>query len=277
MERIEKSPSGRARCRACREKIEKGEWRYAEQEPSADFDGEIARYWHATCAVERRATGASRALVKAVGLLPKAEWGLLLSQAVLRRAGKRKETVERPLWLTLDEDGWAHLLCRLDSGHYAVVTDLEGKWSVVIEGSRDDALAALPGPIFEIAAEALGAKAPDEGAARAALASLKPQRTATRKAEREALTRTRRESLARIKERAKQAGVDLTRVKKGSRVEIVGDASLGDPSQGGRALAGQRGVVFWLGYTKQGTTKRVGLHGEDKRTYWVDLEQVIPL
>jgi hypothetical protein len=243
---IERSPSGRARCRACREKIDKGEWRYAEEEPSADFDGEIKRYWHATCAVDRRATGASRALVAAVKQMPKLEWGTLLSQAVLRRAGKRKEMVARPLWLTLDEDGWAHLLCELDSGNYAVVTDLHGTWSTVIERSRDDALAALPGPIFAIAAEALGAAPPNEAAAREAVASLQPQRAAARKLAQEELKLARRESLKQAKLRAKEAGVDLAKVQRQSRVEIVADVKLGE-----RLLKGVRGVVFWLGYTKQ--------------------------
>jgi pyruvate/2-oxoglutarate dehydrogenase complex dihydrolipoamide acyltransferase (E2) component len=269
MQSIERSPSGRARCRACREKIDKDEWRYVEEEPSADFDGEVRRYWHATCAVDRRATGASRALSSASQLLPKQQWGLLLCQAVLRRSGKRKETVARPLWLTLDDDGWAHLLCELDSGNYAVVTDLEGRWSAVIERTRDDALAALPGPIFTIAAEALGAAPPTEAAAQQALASLKPQRAAARKLAQEELRDARRESLKQAKLRAKEAGVDLSKVVKRARVEIVGEV------QG--ASKGTRGSVFWVGYTKQGTDKRVGIDGDDGRTYWANLIDVVPL
>lgn len=76
----------------------------------------------------------------------------------------------------------AHLLCELDSGNYAVVTDLDGKWRAVVEGTRGD-----------------------------------------------------------------------------------------------RSLEGVRGYVFWVGYSKGGTDKRVGIHDDEGSTHWVNLTDVVPL
>jgi Poly(ADP-ribose) polymerase and DNA-Ligase Zn-finger region len=47
---IEVSPSGRARCRGCKEAIPKGEVRFGELYDSAFTGGEALRYWHLTCA-----------------------------------------------------------------------------------------------------------------------------------------------------------------------------------------------------------------------------------
>jgi hypothetical protein len=52
--RIEPSPSGRARCRACRAGIAKGDLRFAESVPNPVADGDTSHFYHLPCASERR-------------------------------------------------------------------------------------------------------------------------------------------------------------------------------------------------------------------------------
>src|SRR5690349_1386278 len=51
---IEEASTGRASCRACREKIGKGELRFGERAPSAYGEGEQTSWFHLGCAAERR-------------------------------------------------------------------------------------------------------------------------------------------------------------------------------------------------------------------------------
>jgi hypothetical protein len=53
-DRIEVAASGRARCRACRRAIGKGEERFAEAVPNPVAEGESQHYYHLKCAAERR-------------------------------------------------------------------------------------------------------------------------------------------------------------------------------------------------------------------------------
>src|SRR3954466_5206517 len=53
-DRIEVASSGRARCRACRRAIGKGEERFAEASPNPVAEGETQHYYHLPCASERR-------------------------------------------------------------------------------------------------------------------------------------------------------------------------------------------------------------------------------
>lgn len=53
-DRIEVAASGRARCRACRRSIAKGEERFAEAVPNPVAAGESQQYYHLPCAAERR-------------------------------------------------------------------------------------------------------------------------------------------------------------------------------------------------------------------------------
>jgi hypothetical protein len=53
-DRIEVSTSGRARCRACRGAIAKGDERFAEAAPNPVAEGESQHYYHLRCAAERR-------------------------------------------------------------------------------------------------------------------------------------------------------------------------------------------------------------------------------
>jgi hypothetical protein len=53
-DRIELASSGRARCRACRRAIGKGQERFAEAAPNPLAEGETQYYYHLECAAERR-------------------------------------------------------------------------------------------------------------------------------------------------------------------------------------------------------------------------------
>jgi Poly(ADP-ribose) polymerase and DNA-Ligase Zn-finger region len=53
-DRLEIAASGRARCRACRGSIAKGEERFAEAAPNPAAEGESQHYYHLRCAAERR-------------------------------------------------------------------------------------------------------------------------------------------------------------------------------------------------------------------------------
>lgn len=53
-DRIELAASGRARCRACRKAISKGQERFAEAAPNPLAEGETQYYYHLQCAAERR-------------------------------------------------------------------------------------------------------------------------------------------------------------------------------------------------------------------------------
>lgn len=52
--RIELAKSGRAKCRACKRSIAKGEPRFAESVPNPVADGDTRHFYHPTCAAERR-------------------------------------------------------------------------------------------------------------------------------------------------------------------------------------------------------------------------------
>jgi len=51
---IEAASSGRAKCRACQQKISKGELRFGEKVPNPFGDGEATHYYHLICAADRR-------------------------------------------------------------------------------------------------------------------------------------------------------------------------------------------------------------------------------
>lgn len=53
-DRLEPAPSGRARCRACGDKIEKGALRFGEVLPTGYGEGEGAFWFHPSCAAHRR-------------------------------------------------------------------------------------------------------------------------------------------------------------------------------------------------------------------------------
>lgn len=67
---LEVAPTGRAKCRGCRESIAKGEVRFGEVFDSAFAGGEALRYWHVLCAAKNRGVaGKLRELLAATELV----------------------------------------------------------------------------------------------------------------------------------------------------------------------------------------------------------------
>ena len=67
---IEEASTGRASCRFCKEKIEKGALRFGERVPSAFGEGEQTLWYHLLCAAERHAEKLSPALAEFSGEIP---------------------------------------------------------------------------------------------------------------------------------------------------------------------------------------------------------------
>jgi hypothetical protein len=67
---IEEASTGRASCRFCKEKIEKGALRFGERVPSAFGEGEQTLWYHLLCAAERHAEKLSPALAEYAGEVP---------------------------------------------------------------------------------------------------------------------------------------------------------------------------------------------------------------
>lgn len=70
---IEPASTGRASCRYCKEKIEKGELRFGERIPSAFSEGEQTLWYHLRCAGERLPEKLGAALVEYAGEVPARE------------------------------------------------------------------------------------------------------------------------------------------------------------------------------------------------------------
>jgi hypothetical protein len=70
--RVEPSPTGRARCRGCKQAVEKGGLRFAEEfaNPYSDEGGLSFRYWHLACAAGKIANELEPALAAYEGDVP---------------------------------------------------------------------------------------------------------------------------------------------------------------------------------------------------------------
>jgi hypothetical protein len=88
-DRIEIAASGRARCRACRRAIGKGEERFAEAAPNPVAAGETQHYYHVPCAAERRPKAFAALL--AASAPPRADLEALSAAAALASAHHRLE------------------------------------------------------------------------------------------------------------------------------------------------------------------------------------------
>ena len=69
-ETIELAKTGRARCRTCRESIEKGTLRFGEEQPSAFAEGMQMVWHHLTCAAKKRPAQVRSALTAFPGEVP---------------------------------------------------------------------------------------------------------------------------------------------------------------------------------------------------------------
>jgi hypothetical protein len=86
---FEEAPSGRSKCRACQQKIDKGALRYGERVPNPFGDGEATLYYHLRCGAERRPEPFHAALESWEGEIPDRE--ALLAEAKLGVDHRRLE------------------------------------------------------------------------------------------------------------------------------------------------------------------------------------------
>jgi hypothetical protein len=70
---IEVASSARSKCRACREKIDKGVLRFGESVPNAFGEGDATHWFHLGCAAERRPEKLQAALGEYSGEIPDRE------------------------------------------------------------------------------------------------------------------------------------------------------------------------------------------------------------
>ncbi len=78
---IEAAPSGRAKCRACQAKIDKGALRYGEAVPNPFGEGEALHWYHLRCGAEKRPESFAKALAENEQEIP--ERGLLAKIAAV--------------------------------------------------------------------------------------------------------------------------------------------------------------------------------------------------
>jgi NAD-dependent SIR2 family protein deacetylase len=70
---IETAGTGRAKCRRCQQKIDKGALRFGEKVPNAFGEGEATHWFHLSCAAEKRPDKVAAALSAFEGELPERE------------------------------------------------------------------------------------------------------------------------------------------------------------------------------------------------------------
>lgn len=88
---IETSPSGRAQCRGCKQKIEKGDLRFAETYVIPGTDQEGSRYFHLKCAATKAPAGLKEAMDAYEGEIQnKEELEELIKKAPAKKGGPPK-------------------------------------------------------------------------------------------------------------------------------------------------------------------------------------------
>src|SRR5258708_20052030 len=70
---FEQAASGRSKCRACAQPIQRGELRFGERLPNPFADGEMTVWFHPTCAAYKRAESLLQALVETPASVPDRE------------------------------------------------------------------------------------------------------------------------------------------------------------------------------------------------------------
>jgi hypothetical protein len=148
-DRIEVASSGRARCRACRRAIGKGEERFAEAVPNPVAEGESQHYYHLACAAERRAK-AFAGLLSALDpprpeLAPLGEAAALaLAHHRLERLGAleratRARAACRQCREPIERDGWRVAIQPIEVGRLA-------SWGCVHLGCAGAYVGVKPSP-----------------------------------------------------------------------------------------------------------------------------------
>jgi hypothetical protein len=128
-DRIETATSGRARCRACKRPIGKGEERFAEAAPNPVAEGETQHYYHLACASERR-PGSFAKLV--ASLSPRSDLEALAASAALAITHRRLERLG-----VLERAKSARANCR----HCRELIE-KGVWRVAIQPIEEGRMAA---------------------------------------------------------------------------------------------------------------------------------------
>jgi hypothetical protein len=129
-DRIELASSGRARCRACRRPITKGDERFAEAVPNPVSDGESQHYYHLACAAERRPKGLATLLATLDP--PRVDQAELAAAAALATENHRLERLG-----ALERAKSARAACR--QCREAIEKDA---WRVALQPIEDGRLAA---------------------------------------------------------------------------------------------------------------------------------------
>ena len=128
-DRIEVAATGRARCRACRRSIGKGEERFAEAAPNPVAEGETQHYYHVGCAAERRPKAFATLLATLSPARPDLEpWGaaaaLALAHPRLERLGaleraKSARATCRSCREPIEKDSWRVAIGPIEEGRMA--------------------------------------------------------------------------------------------------------------------------------------------------------------
>jgi len=128
-DRIEVATSGRARCRACRRAIGKGEERFAEAAPNPVAEGETQHYYHIGCAAERRPQPFAALLATLSPARADLDaWGAAAALALAHHRLERLGLIERAKSARascrscrepIEKDGWRVALQPIEEGRIA--------------------------------------------------------------------------------------------------------------------------------------------------------------
>jgi hypothetical protein len=170
---IQPASSGRAKCRACREPIVKGEFRFGEQVANSFGEGDALHWFHLTCAADRRPEKLKAAIEAHEGELPDRE--ALLETATLGVANGElrfvshiekaptgratcqqcRNKIDKSVWrVAVDRSpdgvtpmgGSVHLSCAVDHfGAPGLIQRLQRAAARLAPDDRAEALAAIAG------------------------------------------------------------------------------------------------------------------------------------
>lgn len=130
---LDLAPTGRARCKICKEPIAKGTWRIKLSEPSRSFDGDMTSSLHALCAAMRKPLPLLKCLSEDKSLDAAVREPLT---AIARTVRDRK--IKDVVWRHATEP---RCLIEFPKDVYVLFTQRDGKL-VTVEGTLDEAIAS---------------------------------------------------------------------------------------------------------------------------------------
>lgn len=165
---FELAPTGRAKCRGCKQPLAKGELRFGESLPNPFGEGEVTHWFHPMCAAYKRPEPLLQALAESADVPERealeriANAGLVnprltridgaeLSPSSQARCRQCKEPIEKGAWrirLVFHEEGtfapggFIHLACRKDYFGSGDVLDAVLHLSPALAPAEREALAA---------------------------------------------------------------------------------------------------------------------------------------